>query len=78
MVTVKISSRGRVVIPARLRKKYDLKPGDWVRFVDHEGVVYLVPASTDPINHGAGMLKGGPSLAGALLDEHRKERRRDG
>ena len=76
MVTAEVSSRGRVVIPAKLRKKYNLKHGDRVRFVDYGGVVSLVPASDDPIKPAAGMLKGGPSLAGALLQERQKGRMR--
>ena len=76
IVTVKVSSRGRVVIPAKLRKKYNLKPGTRVRFVDYDGIVSLVPASADPAKHAAKMLKGGPSLARALLQERHKEQRR--
>jgi len=73
---VKISSKGSVVIPAQLKKKSNLlKLGDRVRFVDYGGVVSLVPASADPVKQTAGMLKGKQSLAGALLQEHRKERR---
>lgn len=78
MVTMKISTRGRVVIPARIRKKYNLRPGDWVRFVDYGGIVFLVPTSTNSHRHGAGVPKGGPMLSEALLHEHRKERGRDG
>ena len=72
----KISSKGWVVIPAKLREKYNLKPGDWVHVVDYGGVVSLVPASVDPVAHAAGMLKGRGSLTKALQEEHRKERRR--
>ncbi len=64
------------MIPAKLRKEYNLKPGTRVRFVDSEGVVSLVPASADPFKIAAGMLKGGPSLARALLQERNREQRR--
>ncbi len=53
-----ISSKGWVVIPADLRKKYGLKPGDAVHVVDYGGVLMLVPAHKDPINEGRGLLKG--------------------
>lgn len=72
----KISRKGWVVIPAELRRKYELKPGTHVRFVDYGGVVSIVPAARNPVGHAAGMLKGGGSLTKALLEEHRKERRR--
>ena len=72
----KISNKGWIVIPAKLREKYNLKPGDRVQVVDYGGVVSLVPTSADPVTHAAGMLKGRRSLTKALMDEHRKERRR--
>jgi len=73
---VKISTKGWVVIPAKLREKYNLKPGDQVHVVDYGGVVSIVPASVDPVKHAAGMLKGKGSLTKAILEEHRKERTR--
>jgi AbrB family looped-hinge helix DNA binding protein len=76
-MTLKISQKGWVVIPADLRKKYDLKPGDEVHVVDYGGVLSLVPTSEDPLEVAAGMLKGGTSLTEALLDERKKERDRE-
>lgn len=73
---VKISKKGWVVIPAELRKKYDLKPGDKVHVVDYGGVLSIVPVSEDPIQHAEGMLKGDGSLTEALLEEHRQEQER--
>ena len=73
---VKISTKGWVVIPATLREKYNLKPGDHVNVVDYGGVVSIVPASVDPVKHAAGMLKGDGSLTKSILEEHRKERTR--
>ena len=72
----KISTKGWVVIPAKLREKYNLKPGDQVNVVDYGGVVSIVPASVDPVKHAAGMLKGDGSLTKTILEEHRKERTR--
>ena len=68
-----ISSKGWIVIPAELRKKYGLKPGDKVHVVDYGGVISLVPALKDPIEQGRGMLKG----AGPALNDLLEERRRD-
>lgn len=76
MTTATVSSKGWVVIPADIRKKYDLQPGDRVILVDYGGVLAIVPASPRPIAEAAGLLKGGRSLTKALLAEHRRERRR--
>jgi len=76
-MTLKISQKGWVVIPADLRKKYDLKPGDEVHVVDYGGVLSLIPTSEDPLEYAAGMLKGESSLTQALLEERERERARE-
>lgn len=72
-MTIKISQKGWVVIPAKLRKKYSLHPGEAVHIVDYGGVLSLVPVDADPIEHADGMLAGESSLVAALLAEHAKE-----
>lgn len=72
-----ISSKGWVVIPADLRKKYALKPGDAVNIVDYGGVLALVPALADPIRQAKGMFKSTESLTAELVEEHRREAERD-
>ena len=76
-MTLKISSKGWVVIPADLRRKYDLKPGDEVHVVDYGGVLSLIPTSEDPLQAAAGMLAGKTSLTEALIDERKDERNRE-
>lgn len=71
-----VSQKGWVVIPADLRKKYNLRPGAEVSVVDYGGVLALVPSMTRPVRQAAGMLKGRTSLTRALLAEHRRERSR--
>ncbi len=75
-MTVKVSEKGWVVIPAGLRRKYNLQPGSAVQVVDYGGVVALVPSLDDPVQQAAGMLKGCKKLTAALLAEHRKDRAR--
>ena len=69
-----ISNKGWVVIPAELRKKYDLQPGSQVRIIDYGGVLAIIPAMTDPIRQAAGMVKTEKKLTDILLEEHRHER----
>lgn len=75
-VDVRISTKGWVVIPAGLRQKYNLKPGDQVQVVDYGGVLAIVPSVQDPVEHAAGRLAKGSSLTDALLRERRAQRRR--
>ena len=77
MTIVTISSKGWVVIPAELRKKYELEPGTQVALVDYGGVLAIVPAMSDPVKESACLLKSSPSLTRALLKEHAQERKRE-
>ena len=76
-MALKISQKGWVVIPAELRKKYHLEPGDEVELVDYGGVIALVPLLKDPVRQGFGIIKDGPSLTQALLEERKQERERE-
>jgi AbrB family looped-hinge helix DNA binding protein len=68
-----ISNKGWVVIPAGLRKKYNLAPGSQVRIVDYGGVLTLVPALPNAVAEAAGLVTGKASLTAALLAEHQAE-----
>ena len=77
MTVATVSQKGWVVIPAELRRKYDLRPGARVVVVDYGGVLSLIPALSDPIAEAAGLLKGEDSLTAALLEERATERERE-
>lgn len=72
-----ISNKGWVVIPAELRKKYNLLPGTEVVIVDYGGVLSIIPALKNPIKQGRGMLKDLPSLTRDLRQERAAERSRE-
>jgi AbrB family looped-hinge helix DNA binding protein len=72
-----ISNKGWVVIPAELRKKYNLLAGSEVVIVDYGGVLAIVPAVKDPIKHGRGFLVGKPSLAKDLKKDRELEKKKD-
>ena len=76
-MSVTISNKGWVVIPAELRRKYNLQPGTEVVIVDYGGVLSIIPAFANPIKQGRGLLKGLPSLTRDLLKDRAKERARE-
>jgi len=78
MHTVKVSTKGWVVIPKALRDKYGLKKGTRVQVVDYGEVLALVPLPDDPLETLDGMLGDGPSLTADLLAERARERAREG
>jgi AbrB family looped-hinge helix DNA binding protein len=76
-MTLKISQKGWVVIPAELRKKYHLEPGVEVEMIDYGGVIALVPLLKDPVRQGFGIMKDGPPLTQGLLEERKQEQDRE-
>lgn len=76
-MSLTVSNKGWVVIPAALRKKYNLLPGTEVIIVDYGGVLSIIPALKNPVKQGRGLLKGLPSLTKDLLQERAKEKARE-
>jgi len=72
-----VSSKGWVVIPQELRRKYGLRPGSRVQVVDYGGSLAIVPVPEDPIATARGMLAGEPSGTRELLEERRREQERE-
>ena len=49
MPTIKTLSKGQVVIPADIRKKYHIEPGSELQIMEYEGIIYLIPPVEDPV-----------------------------
>lgn len=61
------------MIPAEIRHRLCIRPGDEVEVRDVGGVVEVLPLSVDPITRLCGILAGGESLTAALLEDRRLE-----
>jgi len=77
MNIVKTSSKGQIVIPAEIRKKLGIKPGQKVALTLVEDNAVIEPLPEDPIKALRGILKGKPSMTKALLNERKKEIERE-
>jgi AbrB family looped-hinge helix DNA binding protein len=75
--TARVSAKGWIVIPAPLRRRYHIVPGQEIRIVDYGGVLSLVPVARNAVSEGRGILAGKKSLTAALLEERRRERERE-
>ncbi len=78
MAISRATTKGQVVIPAELRKKFNIRKGTRVAISEGEGgdVILIRPLPDDPIHASRGMLKGEPSLTRALLRDRREEAKR--
>ena len=75
-MTVTLSSRGQLVVPAEIRKNRHLKPGTKIRFVDTGSAIILVPIPKDPFKAAFGSLKGIVNSADVIA-ARREDRRRE-
>jgi AbrB family looped-hinge helix DNA binding protein len=73
----KTTAKGHVVVPAELRRKFNIRKGTKVSVTEGAGhVIVIRPIPEDPIEASRGMLKGKSSLLKSLLKERREEARR--
>ena len=42
-IAVQVRQRGTLTLPAQLRERYDIRPGDTFRLVDLDGIFVLTP-----------------------------------
>ena len=78
MQTLNILNKGQVVIPANLRERYGIKPGNRIEIRDAGDHLELYPLPADPIRAFRGSLKTPVSLADELIKEHQLEVKHDG
>ena len=57
MDTSQVTSKGQLVVPARLRRKYGIKPGTRIRFVERDHEIALQPLTREYVRAVCGMLK---------------------
>lgn len=70
-----ITEKGTVSIPSRIRKKYDLRKGAKVEFIDTEEGILIVPII--PIEDLFGVDKSRKKLVYEMVREIHDERRRE-
>jgi AbrB family looped-hinge helix DNA binding protein len=77
MTISKATIKGQVIIPAELRKKFNIKKGTRIAITEGAGnVILLKPLPDDPVEASRGILKGKTSLTKALLRDRREEVKR--
>ena len=72
MALAKISSKGQIIIPAKMRENHGLKGGSSLEVIDFGREIVLVPVPDDPMEGAKGMLNLRRSLQ-KIMDESRSE-----
>lgn len=74
METAYVTSKGQLVIPARIRKRLGIKPGTKVCFVERGNEILFQPVTKEYIKSVCGMLKSDSSVTEELLKERAKDK----
>ncbi len=69
-----VTTKGQLVIPARLRRRFGIKKGTMVTFMEDDGRIIVQPVTREFIRGLRGSLKGEPSALRGLLEERKRER----
>jgi len=77
METASVTSKGQLVIPARLRRRYGIKPGTKIRFIERDHEILIQPVTKEYIQSLCGLLKSKTSATQMLLKERAKDKARE-
>jgi AbrB family looped-hinge helix DNA binding protein len=77
MDTAYVTSNGRLVVPARLRRTHGIKPGTKICFIESGGEILFRPITPRYIRSVCGMLKSKTPATQELLKERAREKKRE-
>lgn len=76
MDTSAVTTKGQVVIPSKLRRKYGIKSGTLIHFYEKEGEIRMSPLTHSIIDANFGFLRTRGRLKKVLFEEKKLERER--
>ncbi len=71
-----VTTKGQVVIPAKLRKKYGIKIGTRIQFEEENGEITMLPLTEETVDKNIGFLGTKGKLLRKLMEEKKAERER--
>ena len=69
-----VTTKGQLVIPSKLRRKFGIRKGTQVAFIEEDHRLVLQPLTPEFIRSLRGSLKGEPSALKFLLEDRKRER----
>ena len=69
-----VTTKGQLVIPSKLRRKYSIRKGTKVAFLEDGERLVLQPLTPEYLRSLRGSLSGRPSALKRLLEERKRER----
>ena len=69
-----VTTKGQLVIPARIRRRHGIKRGTRICLIEHGEEIVLRPLTPEYFQKAAGILGTGGKVLKAFLEEKKKER----
>ena len=69
-----VTTKGQLVIPSKLRRKYNIRKGTQVAIFEEGERIVLQPLTPEYVRSLRGSLKGEPSALKFLLEDRKRER----
>jgi AbrB family looped-hinge helix DNA binding protein len=69
-----VTTKGQLVIPARMRRRFGIKKGTTISFLEEGGRIVVQPVTRQFIRGLRGSLKGNLSALDLLLKQRKQER----
>ena len=75
-----VTSKGQLVVPSHIRRRYGIKPGTRINFVEEGDRIIFQPVTKEYINSFCGIFKlkpGEKSVVQELIEERRAEKAKE-
>ncbi|MBI2265453.1 MAG: AbrB/MazE/SpoVT family DNA-binding domain-containing protein [Armatimonadetes bacterium] len=72
-----VTSKGQLVIPVSIRRRYGIKPGTRICFIERNHEILFQPVTREYIRSVHGVLKSETLVTQELLQERAKDRARE-
>jgi AbrB family looped-hinge helix DNA binding protein len=77
METSVVTAKGRITLPTSIRRKFGIKKGTRITFIEQDGKLIIQPVNKDYFLRMAGILGTKGKLLKALMKERKQERERE-
>ncbi len=77
MITTTVSAKGQIVIPSKIRRKYNIKKGVKLHIEERDGELVLKAITPDYIKKIAGVLNTKGKLSSLLLKERLEDKEKE-
>ncbi len=74
METSIVTVKGQIVVPAKIRRKFGIKKGTKIAFIEQNGKLMIQPLDKSYFESLAGVLGTEGKLLKSLMDDKKKER----